>query len=408
MGRRSSAGGKVASRARPLTEALLRLIWTEQRISRADIARRAQLSRSTVSELVGALLETGLVRESGRAPSSGGRRAIMLEFQDDAYGILGVEVGASHVGVAATDLRGRVLSWVERPHPVRDDPDGTRALAIALGDQALAEAGIERRRLLGIGMALPAPVDPGHPDHVSPIVLPAWEGRGRMDVVASYFGVPLLVDNDANLGALAEHWWGAGRGIQDLAYIKVATGVGSGHLVDGRIYRGATGVAGEIGHIVIDASGPPCVCGLRGCLTTFVGRAALVARVRELAAEHPGSVLAAREPTVEALIEAARAGDRLALRVAYEAAERLGVAISGLLNLMNPARVVIGGALAQLGDLLLNPLRENVYRRTLVSSIAAAEVVTSDLGPRSVALGAATLILDAALEDSRVFHAAVS
>jgi len=395
-------------RARPLTEVVLRMIWDERRISRSDIARRAELSRSTVSEIVSSLLPTGLVVESGTAPSRGGRRPIVLEFNDDAYGILGVEIGGAHVGVALTDLRGRILSWNEVPHDVRNDPSGTRALVIELCERGIEHWGRSVDELLGIGIGLPAPVDPERPDHVSELILPAWKGSTGLDDVARHFDVPLLVDNDANLGALAEHWWGAGHGIDDFAYIKVATGIGSGHMIDGKVYRGANGVAGEIGHVAIDPNGPPCVCGLHGCLTTFVGRPALFARARVLAEQYPESALVGATDSTEAIEDAALKGDPAARQLVNEAARNLGVAISGLLNLMNPGRIVIGGDLARLGDLLLDPLREQIEHRTLVSSVAAARVTTSDLGPRSIAVGAATMILDAALSDSRLFPITVS
>ena len=212
-----------------------------------------------------------------------------------------------------------------------------------------------------------------------------------------------MVDNDANLGALAERWWGAGRGIDNFAYIKVATGIGCGHVIGGSIYKGATGMAGEIGHISLDPRGLPCICGLRGCLATMVGGQALHDRMAELLPQHTSSVLRESELTMANLVEAALAGDTLALRVVRETAEYLGIAVSGLLNIMNPSLVVIGGDLANLGDLLIVPLREMVQQRTLVSSLAAADIKVSDIGPQSVAVGASTLILQAALEDSRYF-----
>jgi len=237
-------------------------------------------------------------------------------------------------------------------------------------------------------------------------VLPDWQGRLGLDDLARRYGVPLMVDNDANLGALAERWWGVGRGVDDLAYIKVATGIGSGHVVGGQVYRGATGFAGEIGHTAIDPRGKPCICGLRGCLVTLIGGQALVARAFELGAEFPDSPLAGKQNTVNEIEAAALAGDALALRVARETAAHLGIAIAGLLNLLNPSLVVIGGDLSRLGDLLLEPLRETVNRRTLVSSVAAAEIRTSELGLESIAIGAATLVLQTALGDSRLFPSA--
>lgn len=388
-------------RIRPLSESVLRLIWDERRISRSDIARRADLSRSTVSDVVGSLLPTGLVEECGTGPSRGGRKPIVLEFRDDAFGILGVEVGATHVAVAVTDLRGRVLAWNERDHDVRNDPSGTLRTVCELCERGLAQWGHGSEQLVGIGVALPAPVDPRHPESISVNVMPRWEGRNALVGLGAQFDVPVMFDNDANLGALAEHWWGIGRGIDDFAYIKVATGVGSGHLIQGRVYRGATGIAGEIGHLAIDPAGERCVCGLRGCLTTFVGRTALLGRMRALAGpQHP---LGSPEANMRTLEDAALRGDAVARQVVGEAAEHLATAVSGLLNLMNPGMIVLGGDLARLGDLLLEPLRAHVHARTLISSVAAAEIKTSELGPRSVAVGAATMVLDAALEDSRLF-----
>ncbi len=388
---------------RSLTDSVLHLIWEERTISRADIARRTALSRSTVSEIVTFLLDTKLVLETGTGPSRGGRRPIVLEFQDDACVILGVDMGATHVSVVLTDLRGRVLNWEHRDHPVRSDPEGTGAIVVEFCRACLATWGGKSRRLVGIGVAVPSPVDPKHPDRLSTQVLPAWRGRSVLDALRGEFKVPVLVDNDANLGALAEHWWGAGRGVDDFAFIKMATGIGSGHLVGGRIYRGATGVAGEIGHLTIDTHGDPCMCGNRGCLATYVGTQALITRARQLVAEQPSGRLAAAPITITAIEDAALADDPVATQVVREAAEYLGIAVAGLLNLMNPAAVILGGGLSRLGERLLGPLRETVLRRTFVGSVAASQIRTGELGPRDIAIGAATLVLDAALTDPSLF-----
>ncbi len=401
----NGATADVVAPTGSLARSVLRLIWQEHRISRAEIARRTGLSRSTVTEIIDDLLPTQLVAEVGVGPSRGGRPPIVLEFNYEAGCILGVDMGAAHVSVVLTDLRGRVLAWQHRLHPVRTDPEGTRALIIELCAACLAERRGSRRLLVGIGVAVPCPVDPENPDHFSETVIPDWHGRSGFNQITNRFRVPLLVDNDANLGALAEHWWGAARGIDDFAYIKVATGVGSGHFIRGKVYRGATGVAGEIGHVSIDEHGKPCMCGLRGCLATLVGAPALVERANELRARFPGSVLSGGLPTIEAVEEAALAGDPLALQIVREAAGHLGIAIAGLLNLMNPRRVILGGGLSRLGDLVLEPLRDVIRNRTLVSSLAAADVTTSALGPRSIAVGAATYVLDAALDDARLFPA---
>jgi glucokinase-like ROK family protein len=398
---------RSGDRPRPLVDAVLRLIWREREISRAEIARRADLSRSTVSEVVGLLLPGGLVAEVGTGESRGGRRPIVLQFQDAACSLLGVEIGATHIAVALTDLRCRVLEWDHRMHAVREDPSGTRRLLVRMCERVLARHGGDS--LVGIGVAMPSPIDPKRPEHLSEVVLPAWSGRHGLEVLVERFGVPILVDNDANLGALAERWWGAGRDLDDFAYIKLATGVGSGHVIGGELYRGANGVAGEIGHMSIDSQGPPCVCGLRGCLTTFVGSQAVVARADALRREHPESALAEGPLDIARIEDAALAGDPLALQLAREAGEHLGVAIAGMLNLMNPSAVVLGGGLTRMGELLLAPIQDTVRRRTLVSSADASSLRMSELGPRAGAIGAATIVLQTALHDSRMFprpHAA--
>ncbi len=391
--------------ATPNTAAALQLIWKEGLISRADMARRLDLSRSTVSAIVSELLTTKLIEEVGAGPSKGGRRPILLEFQYGAFSILGVDIGATHVAVALTNLKGEVEGWAQRAHKVRDDPKGTSALVVELAEDCLAQLPKGSRRLVGVGVAVPSPVDPKHPDVLSEVVLPKWKGVRLTAELKAHFKVPVLLDNDANLGALAEHWWGAGRGIDDFVYVKVATGIGSGHIVAGKIYRGATGTAGEIGHMAIDQNGPQCICGLRGCLGTFIGTEALLRRTRELLDQGQKSQVVKASLTLGSVEAAALAGDPLATQVVREAASRLGIAVASMLNLMNPAVVAIGGSLSKLGDLLLEPLRETVKRRTLASSVAAASVVRSELGERDVAVGAATLVLDAALADHRLFPA---
>ena len=403
--------------ARPLPSSLvarrtaveaLQLIWKEERISRAEISRRKDLSRSTVSAIVYDLLATALVKEVGTGPSRGGRRPIELQFQYDAYGIVGVDVGAKHVAVAITNLRGQVKTFAHRSFPVRSNRAGALALAIELIESSLAEWGGGPGRLLGIGLAVPSPVDPRQPDAVSEVVIPAWRGKGLTTALGKRFRLPVLVDNDANLGALAELWWGAASGVADSVYIKCATGIGSGHIIGGKIYRGSSGTAGEIGHLAIDSHGPPCVCGLRGCLVTYVGTEALLARAAELLRQETGSTLLRKKLSITAVEDAALAGDPVALRVVNEAADYLGIAVAGLINLMNPAMVSVGGSLARLGELLLAPLRRSVRARTLVTSLAAAEIVASKLGDRDVAVGATTLVLEAALEDLTFFPARVA
>jgi len=382
---------------------LLNLLFKQQGLSRADLARMTGLSRSTVSAIIDDLISQRLVREVGigAGDARGGRRPTLLEFNDDANALIGIELGATHLTVVVTNLRARVVATRVRNHPVIDEPASTMALLGELIDAAVAEARVEGR-VLGIGVAVPCPLELRHPDQLDLQLMPAWRGVPISRILGERYHGPVSLDNDANLGALAERWWGAGTGGEDLTYIKVATGVGAGHIIAGDVYRGSNGTAGEIGHISIDLHGPPCRCGLRGCLAALVGAHALRDRVeRELSGGRTTAIAADRSPT--AIAAAARAGDPLAVEVVRDAGAQLGVAIASLLNLLNPAIVVLGGPLTGAAELFLDPIRETVRHRSLFRSVAEARIVTSELGDDAIAIGAATIVLQAALRNPELF-----
>jgi glucokinase-like ROK family protein len=378
---------------------LLQLIWRERQISRADIARQTGLSPSTVSAIVGELERAGLVREIGAGASRGGRRPVLVGFRDDAYSLVGVEMGATHVSAVLTDLRGNVRAFRDTHVAVRDDPDAALATVREVVDECLTAERVSRKRVVGIGVAVPSPVHPQRPGKLSPLILPAWRDHDLQEELQSAFELPVYVDNDANLGALSERFWGAGAGGEDLAFIKVATGIGSGHIINGALYRGAGGTAGEIGHIAMDPNGPRCVCGLRGCLATFIGAEALLTRARKMWGRSK------RNPTIADIVEGSRAGDPVAKELVDSVGHYLGIVVAGLLNLLNPAVVVLGGEITSVGDLLLDPVRASIRARALSTSVAETRIVSSRLGERSIAVGAATMVLQTALADRTVFPA---
>lgn len=379
---------------------LLRIIWEAHEISRADLARETGMSPSTVSAIVAELQDAGLVRFVRAGASTGGRRPQLVSFCDDAFVLIGIEVGASHMTVVAMDMRGRALADATVKWFARDDAQGTLETMKRVCDDVLATGAVRLRTLVGLGVAMPSPVLPGGAGRLSPMVLPAWREVDLMGELRGHYRVPVFVENDANAGALAEQWWGAGRDGDDLTYIKLGTGVGAGHIIHGRLHRGAGGTAGEIGHVLVKPDGEQCGCGNRGCLTTLIGTHALIARAIEVGVRTESS-----EITVLSLIDAARAGEANAVRLIESVARELGLAVASLLNLMNPAIVVIGGDLAQAGDLLIDPLRITVKGRALFTSIANTRVVRTTLGYRATAIGAATMVLDAALSDRTLFTA---
>jgi predicted NBD/HSP70 family sugar kinase len=384
---------------------LLKVIWRERHISRADIARVTGLSPSTVSAIVAGLQQAGLVRETGAGLSRGGRRPTMIGFCDDVFALVGVEIGASHLTVVVTDLRADVRAARWGLHPVRTDPDGALATVRTFIDEGLRELGIARRQVIGIGVGVPTPVRPDAPGRLPPLIFPAWREHDVHEILSRAYGLPVFVENDANLGALAEQWWGAGKDGKDLTYIKIGTSVGSGHIINGELYRGAGGTAGEIGHLPMDPSGPRCPCGLTGCLTTFIGSEVLVARAQREVGVGASATPIGPIRNVGDIVRAAREGDAGARRIVADAGRHVGVAVASLMNVLNPAVVVLGGEITGVGELLLDPVRAAVRDRSLASTFEGTGIITSNLGDKAIAVGGATMVLRAALADRALFPA---
>jgi predicted NBD/HSP70 family sugar kinase len=377
---------------------VLRTVQSEQQISQADLARRLGLARSTVLAIVDDLLELGLLKEQGPGISGGGRRPMLLTLDDSAFHLVGVDVGAKHVTVVAMNLKAEVLARQHRAWASREDPKGTLSLVEELIGRVLSESRAGRRQLVGIGVGVPSPVDLRSPGHVSPLVMPHWAGVDIAARLEARFEVPVRVENDANLGALWEARWDHGVHLDTLAYIKVATGIGAGLIIDGRIYRGARGVAGEIGHLSIDNQGPLCSCGLRGCLNVLLGTEHLLTR-----ANGAKSGKGRGFERLDDLIDGALAGDSAAVSTLDFAGRQLGLGLAMLLNLVNPSLVVVGGGIVRAGELLLGPLRETVARHCFSENFSHVRILASRLGESATARGAATLIFDEAIEAPQTF-----
>jgi len=381
------------------TQLLLRLLWQDGRLSRAELARRSGLSRSTVTAIANTLLNTDLVRELGAGRSNGGRRPIVLGFNYQARLAIGVDLSASHVAVALVTLKGEVLVWREEAHPVRQDPEGTIALSGRLIQELLDEEPGAHARVLGIGVGAPSPIFSEQPHAMAVGLMPMWVGHDIVASLGQRFQRPVLLDNDANLGALGELRWGAARGRKHVALLTLGTGLGLGLVIDGQIYRGARGSAGEISHLSIDINGPQCVCGQRGCLVLLAGSAAVTERANALARARGRAGDGEDLWTTAELVAAARGGDPLAREIFADVGRWLGVALTNVVNLVSPDLVVLGGQLSQAGRSLIDPIAETVDTCTQWMRMSPTEIVTTHLHERDVALGAATLVFDRALSD---------
>lgn len=375
---------------------LLRMIWAQPGVTRADLARTTGLSASTVSAIVGRFEDHGLVRSTAAAAAGNGRPPLLLTFDETAHHIAGVEIGATHITALLASASGDVVATEDQPFDTREDPEGTLEAAAEMLRTCVQQSEYSGA-ILGLGVAVPSPVDHRRPGRVSPMILPRWQDIDITHALGVELGLPVYVENDGNAGALAEQWFGDGG--DDLVYVKVATGIGAGIIVNGQLYRGAGGIAGELGHVSIDPTGPTCVCGNRGCLNVILGTPHLLQLAKARWTSPPPT-------SARALAAAASDGHAEASELVREVGAGLGIGVASLLNLLNPGRVVFGGELVAAGDMFLDAVRASARSRSLLFSSRQAELTPSRLGNNAIALGAASLALDAALQDHDVLYTA--
>jgi predicted NBD/HSP70 family sugar kinase len=376
--------------------------------TRAQLARATHLSRPTVSTTITELTGAGIAAElapgqdghaaragseaiGGASPerSSGGRPAGVVRLTRQAGLAIGVDVGRRHIRVAVADVGHEIMleTGARLDVDADDTPKPVLDRAASMIETALATIGAKRSEVVGVGMGVPAPMTlDGRIG--APRLLPGWGELSPGRELGSRLGIPVLVNNDANLGALGEFHWGAGRRASVLVYIKLATGIGAGIVLDGQLFRGSAGTAGELGHITIDARGPVCRCGNRGCVELAAGGRALVAQARltypELA-------------DVSDLVAMANSGDPGCRRLLTDAGTQIGLALSGLVNLINPERIILGGELGNAADLMLDPLRRGLSESAMPAAVETATVLPGELGDRAAALGGVLLVMRSAV-----------
>ena len=345
-------------------------------VTQAALARATGLAPATVSNIVRRLVADGLVDTE---PGSG-RRGTAVRLSRAAGLVAGVDFGHSHVSVALGDLAGNLVAEQrQRLDPGHPHADGLatahRMLTGLLDEHAPGE------QVRNVGLGLPAPISEGLVR--SSAILPGWVGVNAEEVAAAAFDRPIHIENDANLGALAEHRQGVAHGHRTAVFMKISSGVGAGLIVDDKLFRGAGGTAGEIGHLTLDEQGPVCRCGSRGCLEAYASSGTVQAM---MAGQLPGA-------TIDEILRAARDGNVSALRTLEDAGLHVGWALAAVVNLLNPDLVVVGGEMARAGDLLLDSVRIGLRRHAL-DTAASTPVVASELGERASLVGAVLLAAD--------------
>ncbi|GAA1973255.1 ROK family transcriptional regulator [Amycolatopsis minnesotensis] len=377
--------------------AMLALLRDEGVLSRVELGERLELSRARVAVEVTRLSELGLVEAAGPSVSRGGRRSTLLRLATDLR-LLGVDVGATSIGVAVTDAACEVLAHTVEDADIREGPHAILSRVLDLSEKMRAQA---PGRLLAAGIGLPGPVSFAEGMPVAPPIMPGWNRFAVRDHLGGALHCPVAVDNDVNAMALGERHSGVARSLDDLVFVKIGTGIGCGLVLGGKVYRGVAGTAGDIGHIRLDEYGPACACGETGCLEAYFGGAALARDGLTLARSGRSAFLTAAlaehgRLSARDVGEAAAAGDPGAATLIRDGGRRLGQVVASLVSFINPGMVVIGGGVARLGHPLLAEVRGAVHRRSLPLATGNLPIVLSELGETAGVIGSAWSAADRA------------
>ena len=350
------------------------------------------LARSTVSSRVDALLASGLVQPAGEAVSTGGRPPARVAFNPRAGAVIAIDLGATHATIAIADLGATILGSRTRELDIADGPDVV--LTIALDEARVLLQGLTTPgRLVGVGIGVPGPVEHSTGRLTNPPIMPGWDRFDIPAFVHQTFDVPVLVDNDVNILALGEQalsW----PGVDDLVFVKVATGIGAGIISGGRLQRGAQGSAGDMGHVQVpyshDSPRPP---GDERDLEAIASGTAIAQTLRRDGIDATGSA---------DVVRLVRAGNQAAIDATRQAGREVGEVLSTVVNMLNPSIIVIGGSIARAGEHLLAGIREVVYRRSIPLATQHLGIVQSEAGERAGVLGAAIMVTQHVLTPANV------
>jgi len=372
-------------------------------ISRTELADQMGLTRAALTVIVNDLLESEVILEAESRAIPNGRPPVVLEINPRRGLVAAVDMGATHVNIALADFSAKIVDETSHRLDIKQGPEACLTDVKRILQDLLDRYGVGISQIMAVGVGVPGPVIKDEGIVLSPPIMPGWDRYPIRRVLEEEWGCPVSINNDAELGALGEWAYGAGRGEKNLAFIKVGSGIGAGLIINQQIYGGTTGSAGEIGHITIDENGPLCTCGNRGCMEAFAGGNA-IARQARLMVESGKRTLLSNIPlekiTALEVADSARRGDIPSQEIIMRAGTFVGIAIAGLVNLFNPSAVIIGGGVAQAGDLLTTPIRQAVRDRALHASEQSVHITTAMLGQRSSLIGATVQAINIAIHDA--------
>jgi len=367
---------------------LLSEIWYQGLISRAELQKSTGLTLASVSRLVQELKNTGVILETDKGESSGGRQPSLIRVNPEAGVVIGLDFSGIELKGAILDAANHCLCVIKQPFQGMQ-PAIIQKQVIQMCQELVSTPLIQQRRVLGIGISVPGTVDAENG-----IIRDALNMRLHdfpiRDILGKVFDLPVFIEHDTSTAALAEKFYGAGRGVGDLIYIIVSTGIGAGLIVNHEVYRGATGLAGELGHVIVERDGQVCVCGKRGCLEAVAAVPAMLANAHNVLLRRKGSSDANSISLVD-LIVAAGQGDRLALAIIQRAADYLAMAISIVVSIVDIRLMVIGGEVVQMGELYFTPLRKSIEKYRVEGR--EIQIVPAVLGENAPLQGISMIVL---------------
>lgn len=375
---------------------ILDLIRLKKAVSRAELSELTGLTPTATGIIVSNLLERGLIDESGTGESSGGRRPVLLELKPSSYFSVGVDVDTGNLNLILMDITGNTIGECFEKLPANIGFKDVMAKTDALIKKLLQQHQIGIDKLLGIGISVPGLVDV---DKGEIILAPnlGWRNASIRESLPGFKDIPVFLENEAMASAVAENWIGSCQGTPNFICINIKSGIGAGIFVNGRLYRGASGSAGEIGHIFVDEAGARCACGNYGCLETMASITHIVEKAKKLIRQ--GVVSSLNEIgdidgiDICSIISAARNGDEVAGNLLMESARYIGIAASSLINILNPSKIVLGKEFVKYGDLVLEQVRKTALHKALEFPGSRVDIAITPLGEKASMLGAAIIPL---------------
>lgn len=368
-------------------------------LSRAALAVATGLNKTTVSSLIQQLLDAGFVTETGVGKNNTGRPGILLQLNPHAGGIIGVEIGVDFISVALTDFAARVIWRHQERTDRRQEQSTILQRAFSNVEAAAAQARVQSLEILGLAFGVPGLVDV---ESGALLYAPNlhWENVPLLELLRARFAFPVYVDNEASIAAFGETYFGVARGARNVLYVSAGVGIGGGLVLDGRLYPGGSGFAGEVGHMSLDPEGLECACGNRGCWETVASQAALFRRVHQCLAAGSSSSLARfqngkREHlTIPIIVRAAQQGDPVAREALYDTGRSIGIGMANLVNALNPEMVVFGGSMSLAKDFLMPVIQDTINARALRWSGRTTRVVVAAYGSDACVMGAVATVYD--------------